>query len=129
MVDNSSLCIDISEFICEHAAPVNCRISNSARLQHKRTKIQGHFIKGPISLAWLQQAQSLSFNALRTGLLLWYKSGLLNDKVIKTGSKLWQTFSMTRQSAYLGIAQLEKVGLVKVSRRPGCSLVVTVLDC
>ena len=94
----------------------------------RRSPLQlGHFVKGPIPLAWLGSAAGLPGKALAVGLAIWFQRGLKKrETVTLTGSVLNQ-LGVSRHAKYRALAALEKAGLVRVERRTGKNPTVEIL--
>ncbi len=93
--------------------------------QPARHKVGKWFVKGPIPGDWLTQAASVSFRALRVGLALWYLAGLNKQRSVKPTWATWRRFDLAPEAGRLGLAALERAGLVAVDRQPGCCPLVT----
>ena len=86
------------------------------------------FIKGPIPLAWVQQAAKLPGRALHLGMALWYLAGVRRSNKGAIPYKVTKHFGLNRYTVYRGLARLEKAGLVRVSRVRGRRLSFTLLQ-
>ena len=96
------------------------------RLPHpKRGK---RFLKGPIPCRWLQLAARQPGKALHTGVVLWYKAGLIKRNEVKLTRSLLGEFGVLPDAGNRALRRLEEVGLVSVVRHRGRSPVVTILD-
>ena len=88
--------------------------------------IKGKFLRGPIPLHWLAQAEHLSGKCLAVGVVLWFLRGL-KDKSTFTLEKRWcEQFGLGRGAVRRCLTRLEEAGLISVERRPGCSPVVSI---
>jgi hypothetical protein len=85
------------------------------------------FIK-TISYDWISTACQLSGTATRVGLILWFLSGLNNNRTVKLTNRYLDDFGLHRTSKYEGLRQLQKAGLVSVTQRNGSSPSVTIND-
>lgn len=97
----------------------------------KRPRPSGHFIKGPLPLAWFSKACLLHRTALATALALWYLSGLNKGKKdnLKVTSATLRRFRVSNRAAkYRALEALEKAGLIQVKREPGKNPLVTICE-
>ena len=93
-----------------------------------RPRLSAPFLKGPIPLDWLQRAARLSGKALHVGNALWFRSGIERSRTVKLTNVLLQQFGVDRHAKARALRQLEAAGLVAVSRKPGRSPMVTILE-
>lgn len=96
----------------------------------KKTKSVSAFVRGPIPLDWLIRATSIPRrNALVVGLVLFYLAGLNKDRngLVLTVRRC-KPFGLGRKSVQRGLADLEKSGLIRVSRLAGQSPRVDILS-
>ncbi len=106
----------------------NKRVDSSK--QSKKTKCVSAFVRGPIPLEWLIQATSIPRrNALVVGLVLFYLAGLNKDRngLVLTVRRC-QPFGLGRKAVQRGLVDLEKLGLIRVSRLAGQSPRVDILS-
>jgi DNA-binding transcriptional regulator YhcF (GntR family) len=82
---------------------------------------------GPIPWVWFVRAAGLPGKALHTGVICWLLAGWQRFAEFDLVLKGWSDFGLTRFSAYRGLAELERAGLVSVRRSAGRSPVVTIL--
>ena len=92
----------------------------------KRKKLQGEFIRGPISLAWLCAACGLSANAIRVGMALQFRKGIDKGRPSILSRHLLARFHVSRRSGYRALDELEAAGLVTVDRQRGRAPRVTI---
>jgi len=86
------------------------------------------FLKGPIPGSWLVAASVASSTALRVGLALWHLAGVRRLREVKPTWAVWQRFRLSPDAGARGLRALERAGLVRVKRAPGCCPVVTILE-
>jgi len=98
----------------------------SARLHGHRLKEP--FLKGPIPWAWIDRAGRLPGQALKVGLVLWQKAGYTGKGTIRICLARMRSLGLSEASARRGIKNLEKAGLIKIQRKPGRGLLVTLLN-
>jgi hypothetical protein len=86
------------------------------------------YLRGPILWSWLQPAIGLGSGALPTGLAIWHLR-TLNKKVTFKASlnQLRKWTGLSEKVTREGVHRLEAAELVKVERRDGQSLVITLL--
>ncbi len=99
---------------------------NKPFLSHPRQHTP--FIKGPIPLAWVQQAAKLPGRTLHLGMTLWYLAGVRRSNKGAVSYKVAEHFGLNRYTVYRGLKRLEKAGLVVVLRVRGRRPVVTLLQ-
>lgn len=86
------------------------------------------FLQGPIPLAWLTTAGRLPGQALHVGIGLWFRAGLRKSATVALSQATLREFGVTRWSAYRGLRELERAGLVNVRRSRGRLARVTLLE-
>lgn len=91
---------------------------------------QGAFIRGPISLAWLEGVLSLPGRGpLVMALALMYQSGLEGSARVRFTHKLMGRFGVAPRSASRILELMQAAGLVRIHRPPGrCREVEIVTD-
>jgi hypothetical protein len=85
------------------------------------------FLKGPVPWHWLEAAAGLPGKALAVGLWLWREAGCKRNRTVKVCQGA-MGLHVSRYAARRALRFLESAGLVKINRRPGCGLEVTLLD-
>lgn len=107
----------------------NGTVSGQSKAE-KHSRVKGGFIRGPLPLVWFQRVAHLSGRGpLVVALALWYRAGLEKKTAdLKLGRKLWSEFGLRRQTAADALKALETAGLIRVTRRPGRSPLVSILD-
>jgi len=86
------------------------------------------FLKGPITLAWLEQASKLPGKTYIVGTLLWYRRGVTRNVVVTMSGPLLKRFGISRQAANRALHHLEDAGLVRLTHRVGKKTMVEILD-
>ena len=85
------------------------------------------FLRGPVQLAWLAEAQQLGFSAITVGLECWFLAGVNGAMEFRLNlSRLRVAPRMARSSARRGLAKLEAAGLVSVARPVGQRVIVAI---
>jgi DNA-binding MarR family transcriptional regulator len=100
------------------------------RAQRKapRHKPGEKFLKGPISMNWLNQAARLPGKALHVGIALWHLAGLSRQAgTVSLSATVLRDMGISRTTGYRALAALEKAGLVRVERQSGRLPRVTLL--
>ena len=95
----------------------------------KRPRYRGRFLKGPIPVAWLSKALSLSGGyPVGVGLALWHLSAMKhNERTVHLSNVELARWGISRQSKWRVLAALEAAGLVTVQRRAKASPLVTII--
>lgn len=93
-----------------------------------RTKKAARFLKGPVPWPWLHLAMMLKGRSLAVGLMLWLQSGILNRRTITFCLARAADEGIPATTARRAVRQLEAAGLIKVQRKPGRGLEITILD-
>jgi hypothetical protein len=97
------------------------------RLEIAKRPCSGRFLKGPISLTWLESAARCQGRALHVGIGLWYLAGLKKSRTISASYKVLRRLGLDRYAASRGLAYLEKAGLIQVRRKQGRSPIVILI--
>ena len=85
------------------------------------------FLKGPISMAWLNAAAKLPGKALNVGLAIWWLAGMSKTTAFKLTGKSLSQLGVSRDAASDGLKRLEDIGLILVKRSPGQRPTVQIL--
>jgi hypothetical protein len=83
---------------------------------------------GPIPWSWWLPASRLPRKSLQVAAVGWLLAGWERSADFELTLDDWGEFGLSRFSASRGLDVLEQAGLVSVSRTPGRSSVVTILD-
>src|SRR5262249_50139747 len=92
----------------EQVAQWTAKAAGSRRPSHQL----GHFVKGPIPLAWLGSAAGLPGKALAVGLAIWFQRGLKKCETVTLTGPILHQFGVDRHAKYRALTALEKAGLV-----------------
>ncbi len=95
-------------------------------IPQKRKK--GKFLKGPISLDWLQGAGHLPGKAHHVGIVLWFLAGVQRSSKVNFSYLLAQEHGVKRHAAYRALKALEQRGLIRICRGRGKSPRVQLLE-
>ena len=93
-----------------------------------RPKPGERFLKGPIPFSWLGRAMRLPGKALHVAIVVWHLAEMKKSRVIALSNAVLRENGVRRHAGYLGLAALEKEGLVTVSRHNGRNSIVTILE-
>ena len=86
------------------------------------------FLKGPIPLAWLNEAAKLPGKAINLGLAIWWLAGMAQTKTFKLTGKALDQLGVSRDAAADALKRLEGRGLIRVQRAPGQRPTVEILS-
>ena len=104
-------------------------VSIPRRRMPPRVRLGGRFLRGPIPMAWLNQAGSLPGKALHVGISIWHwhfiKKGA---SPIALSVRKLEEIGVKRSSAYRALAALEEAGLISVIRHVGRNPRVTLKE-
>lgn len=101
-----------------------CKITGS--FGPKRTTPK--FIKGPIPFDWIAKANALPGKAGPVGLGLWFLVGVKRTHIFKLSREIEILAGCKRKAVANAIIQLEKAGLIIVSRQNGARPTVQILN-
>lgn len=85
------------------------------------------FLKGPIPWDWLQQAAVLKGRSLIVGLIAWREAGIVQRMTVSLRPARYRQCGVSQPAAARAVRNLESAGLVRVIRRPGRCLELTIL--
>jgi DNA-binding transcriptional ArsR family regulator len=88
----------------------------------------GRFLRGPISMTWLETAAKLPGRALHVALAIQHQAALERSSSVALSNKHCSALGVDRDAKRLGLAVLEANGLVIVDRKPGRNPLVTIVD-
>ncbi len=87
------------------------------------------FLKGPVPLRWMIKAMRLpGASPFKISMVLWYRKGLTKSAIIKLSKQVAEDFGLSTRTVYRALSVLEKAGLVQVTRNPGKSPVVKIIE-
>jgi hypothetical protein len=89
---------------------------------------QAHFLRGPISMPWLERAARLPGRALHVALAIRHQSALQRGRTVPLPNKQLAAFGVDRDAKRRGLLGLETAGLVIVERKSGCNPIVTIVE-
>lgn len=85
------------------------------------------FLKGPIPMAWLNEAAKLPGKAINLGIAIWWLNGMAKTKSFKLTGKALDQLYISRDAASSALKRLEAQGLIRVQRAPGQRPIVEIL--
>jgi hypothetical protein len=82
-----------------------------------------------VDCRWLIKAAAIGVRALKAGAVVWWVAGLndYNGKPVQVRTRHLQKWGLSARVYQLGLAALERKGLVNVERRPGRAALVTLV--
>lgn len=87
---------------------------------------------GYLPLEWVRSINGRQGNAaaLRVGILIWHRAGVekKGTDLKLTRNRAKECLGISPDSLKRGIARLEQLGLVKATRHPGRSTLVSIID-
>ena len=86
------------------------------------------FIKGPIPVGWISKAAALPGKALHLALATHWLTGMNKGAPVKVSKKALAHFCVSTDAHRDGLKRLEAVGLITVTRLPGQSPFVLVVQ-
>ena len=98
-----------------------------AKPETPKCLIDGKFLKGPISLTWLQAASRLLGKSFHVAIALCFLVGLKKSNRVKLTQKLLNEFEVTRYSKYRALVCLSQAGLISIETTNGKNPIVTTI--
>ena len=83
---------------------------------------------GPIPWSWWLPPSRIPGRSLQVGSVCWLLAGWSRSADFELALDGWAEFGLSRFSASRGLDELERAGLLSVSRRSGLPSVVTILE-
>jgi hypothetical protein len=108
--------------------PVQAAAPTPRKKRLPRPRKREWFLKGPVPWSWLARAMALPGKALAVGLILWREKGWQKQRTVHFSLARAAGDGIPRTTARRAIRALERAGLVKILRKPGRGLEVTLLD-
>ena len=100
---------------------------DSSTGKHVDAPLTVPFLKGPIPMAWLNEAAKLPGKTLNLGLAIWWLAGMAKTKTFKLTGKALDQLDISRDAAADALKRLEGRGLIRVQRAPGQRPTVEIL--
>jgi DNA-binding transcriptional ArsR family regulator len=89
---------------------------------------RGQFLRGPISMTWLEKAAKLPGRALHVALAIRHQSALERSSKVALSNKHCVGLGVDRDAKRRALTVLEAAGLVILERKPGRNPVVTIVE-
>ena len=115
-------------YIDDKSIPVKRVRLDSSTGKHVDAPLTVPFLKGPIPMAWLNEAAKLPGKTLNLGLAIWWLAGMAKTKTFKLTGKALGHVGISRDAASDAIKRLEAQGLIRVQRSPGQRPTVEILS-
>jgi hypothetical protein len=93
----------------------------------ERSTYSQQFIKGPIPLEWIAQANALPGKAGAVGIALWFLVGVKKSRAFKATRQIEAIASCGRKAVYAALEALQAAGLIKFTPAKGARPTVEVL--
>mgnify|MGYP000893554201 FL=1 len=115
-------------YIDDKSIPVRRVRQDSATGKYVAAPLSAPFLKGPIPMAWLNEAAKLPGKTLNLGLAIWWLAGMAKTKTFKLTGKALAQLGVSRDAASDALKRLEERGLLRVQRSPGQRPTVEILS-
>ena len=93
----------------------------------ERSAYSQQFIKGPIPLKWVAQANALPGKAGAVGIALWFLVGVKKSRAFRATRQIEEIASCGRKAVYAALEALQAAGLIKFTPAKGARPAVEVL--
>ena len=103
-------------------------LSFPRRRRSPAVRRHGRFLRGPISMTWLEAAAKLPGRALHVALAIQHQAALERSSSVALSNKHCAALGVDRDAKRRGLAALQADGLVIVDRKPGRNPIVTIVD-
>ena len=90
-------------------------------------KVKGRFLKGPISMDWLERVGQCPGKAMQVAIAIWHMVGMTGERTIKIPKAVLQKLGVNRYALHRALPAMEKAGVISVVKRSGASPEITVL--
>ena len=115
-------------YIDDRSIPVKRVRHDSSTGSYVDAPLSAPFLKGPIPMAWLNEAAKLPGKALNLGIAIWWLAGMSNTTAFKLTGKALDQLDISRDAASSALKRLEAQGLIRVQRLPGQRPTVEILS-
>ena len=115
-------------YIDDKSIPVKRVRLDSSTGKYIGAPLSDPFLKGPIPMAWLNEAAKLPGKAINLGLAIWWLAGMAQTKTFKLTGKALAQLGVSRDAAADALKRLEGRGLIRVQRAPGQRPTVEILS-
>jgi hypothetical protein len=89
---------------------------------------RGRFLRGPISMSWLERAAKLPGRALHVALAIRHQCNLEKSSTVALSNKHCAALGVDRDAKRRGLEAVQTAGLVIVERKPGRLPIVTIVE-
>ena len=114
-------------YIDDKSIPVKRVRHDSSTGRYVDAPLSAPFLKGPIPMAWLNEAAKLPGKALNLGIAIWWLAGMSKTTAFKLTGKALDQVDISRDAAASALNRLEAQGLIRVQRSPGQRPTVEIL--
>ena len=111
----------------DRSIPVKRVRHDSSTGKYIEAPLSAPFLKGPIPMAWLNEAAKLPGKAINLGIAIWWLHGMAKTKPFKLTGKALDQLGVSRDAASSALKRLEAQGLIRVHRSPGQRPAVEIL--
>ena len=115
-------------YIDDRSIPVKRVRLDSSTGKYIGAPLTAPFLKGPIPMAWLNEAAKLPGKAINLGIAIWWLDGMAKTKTFKLTGKALDQLDISRDAAADALKRLEGRGLIRVQRAPGQRPTVEILS-
>ena len=115
-------------YIDDRSIPVKRVRHDSSTGKYIDAPLSVPFLRGPIPMAWLNEAARLPGKALNLGIAIWWLAGMAQTKTFKLTGKALAQLGVSRDAAADALKRLEGRGLIRVQRAPGQRPTVEILS-
>ena len=115
-------------YIDDRSIPVKRVRHDSSTGKYIDAPLSVPFLRGPIPMAWLNEAARLPGKALNLGIAIWWLAGMAQTKTFKLTGKALDQLGVSRDTAADALKRLEGRGLIRVQRAPGQRPTVEILS-
>ena len=115
-------------YIDDKSIPVRRVRQDSSTGKYIDAPLSVPFLKGPIPMAWLNEAAKLPGKAINLGIAIWWLAGMAQTKTFKLTGKALDQLGVSRDAAADALKRLEGRGLIRVQRAPGQRPTVEILS-
>ena len=115
-------------YIDDRTIPVKRVRHDSSTGRYINAPLSAPFLKGPIPMAWLNEAAKLPGKALNLGIAICWLAGMSKTTAFKLTGKALDQLDISRDAASSALKRLEAQGLIRVQRLPGQRPTVEILS-
>lgn len=97
-------------------------------LKKKKELKSRKFIKGPIDAKWVSMAIMQGLPAATISWVIWYLKGFKKRSNFKLTNKEMGRWNISANTKYKGLDQLEKAGLISITKKAGANPIIRILE-